>query len=156
MFHTPDRLLPADTNMLDDVYRVDLSDGQVALVSSVSPGSGSGASKPSISANGNRVTYDFGSRVFLKDMLSGQTSIVSSSSAGAIGFYSQSGDISPNGDWVSFSSEATNLDAGDTDTTHDVYVKSVATGELRLVSQTDGGVKGNDTSLFRTRSMMEP
>jgi hypothetical protein len=44
---------------------------------------------------------------------------------------------------VAFESEATNLDPTDTDSSPDVYVKDLATGNLTLGSTSDTGVKGN-------------
>ncbi|MGH9002586.1 MAG: TolB family protein, partial [Acidimicrobiia bacterium] len=50
--------------------------------------------------------------------------------------------MSPNGQWVAFESKATNLVAGDTNSSADVFVWSAATG-LALASQNDSGAQGN-------------
>lgn len=50
---------------------------------------------------------------------------------------------SADGTKVAFLSSATNLDPGDTDTTADIYVKNLTTGDITLASTSDTGVKGN-------------
>ncbi|MGH2669686.1 MAG: hypothetical protein ACRDH5_11340, partial [bacterium] len=50
--------------------------------------------------------------------------------------------ISPNGQWVAFESKATNLVAGDSNSSADVFVWSAASG-LVLASQNDSGAQGN-------------
>lgn len=54
--------------------------------------------------------------------------------------------ISPDGTTVAFGSEATNLDPADLDEFTDVYVNDFTTGDLRLASTSDTGVKGDGTS----------
>jgi Tol biopolymer transport system component len=56
--------------------------------------------------------------------------------------------ISSNGNFVAFSTVATNLDSRDTDLDRDVYVKDLTTGEVVLASTSAGGVKGNGASDF--------
>jgi hypothetical protein len=54
--------------------------------------------------------------------------------------------VSASGTRVTFWSEATNLDPGDTDSLTDVYVKDLTTGDIVLASTSDTGVKGNSES----------
>jgi Tol biopolymer transport system component len=54
--------------------------------------------------------------------------------------------LSADGTKVAFRSQATNLDPADTDSTSDIYVKNLTTGDITLVSTSDTGVKGNGPS----------
>ena len=54
--------------------------------------------------------------------------------------------LSGDGTRVGFTSNATNLDAADTDNGQDVYVKDVLTDDLSLVSTSFSGVKGDGSS----------
>lgn len=58
-------------------------------------------------------------------------------------------EISREGRFVAFTSDATNLSPDDTDNIRDVLVRDMATGAITLVSRADGasGTKGNDTSV---------
>lgn len=49
---------------------------------------------------------------------------------------------------VVFTSNATNLSAADTDSTPDVYVRTLATGAFQLVSTNAAGVKANGGSVY--------
>jgi len=52
--------------------------------------------------------------------------------------------ISPNGQWVAFESKATNLVAGDGNSSSDVFVwNAAAPGSLIMASQSDSGAQGN-------------
>jgi Tol biopolymer transport system component len=115
--------------------------------------------EPSISDDGryvvfasratNLVSTDLSSDldVFLHDVLTGQTSIVSISTSGANG-HDDSFDASISGDgrFVVFESLATNLVAGDTNGTSDVFVRDRATQETTRVSVDSSGIQANDWS----------
>lgn len=78
----------------------------------------------------------------------GDLVLVSESADGEPGNGSSSYGVSTSGDgrYIAFASVATNLDPLDTDNVVDVFVKDLSTGQLSLVSQTAGGVKGNAIS----------
>jgi Tol biopolymer transport system component len=116
---------------------------------------------PSISADGRFVTFDSGSRnlvegdmnhapdAFVRDRKRDKTSRVSVSSAGAEGNgSSRSAAISADGRFVAFRSFASNLVAGDTNATADVFVRNRETGKTRRVSVSSAGTEANDGSFF--------
>ncbi len=74
----------------------------------------------------------------------GEIILVSTSDSGEKGNGSSENPALPAaGDKVAFRSAATNLDPEDTDSQYDEYVKELSTGELTLISTSDGGVKSN-------------
>ena len=77
----------------------------------------------------------------------GELTLASTSDAGVKGNgESIEVSVSADGTKVAFVSSATNLDPADTDSSKDVYVKDLTTGDLALASTSDAGVKGNDES----------
>ncbi len=93
---------------------------------------------------------DIISDVYVKDLASGELTLVSTSDSGVKGNGSSfAPSLSADGSTVAFNSEATNLDPADTDDITDIYVKDLTTGEVMLVSTSDTGVKGNGVS-FRS------
>jgi hypothetical protein len=85
--------------------------------------------------------------VFVHDRLTGVTTRVSEDASG-IGGDGDSTDaaISPDGRYVAFESEATNLVPGDTNGKKDVFVKDTQTGAIVRVSVDSAGVQGNGDS----------
>jgi hypothetical protein len=83
--------------------------------------------------------------VFLKDIGSDTFSLVSKSADGTpANAEVDRGRISADGAFVSFDSNATNLDPADTDSTQDVEVVNLATGDLTLASRNKDGTKAAD------------
>ena len=77
----------------------------------------------------------------------GSTKRLSVNSAGAPGNSSSPGPaVSTDGRYVTFSSDASNLVAGDTNSTTDVFVHDTATGTTRRVSVDSAGTQANDSS----------
>jgi hypothetical protein len=161
-FHTLATNLDArDTDGFEDVYVKDLLTGDLTLATAGTSGNKGNffSLYPSISQDGSRVTFytlsnnwdprdtDFAYDVYVKDVLTGEMILASTSDAGVKSntncFDPQ---ISGDGTVVVFDSNATNLDAGDTDSLSDVYWKDLETGEMRLVSAAASGVKGNSYS----------
>jgi hypothetical protein len=90
---------------------------------------------------------DFAYDVYVKDLVTGEMILASTDDGGAkANTNSFDPEISASGTIVVFDSNASNLDDGDPDDLSDIYWKDIETGELRLVSTTDGGLKGNSYS----------
>ena len=157
-----DNLVAGDTNGTSDVFRKDLATGEVVLASSSSVGAqGNGFSSGcDISADGRYVLFasDAGNLVpggsfmsgdlFRKDLATGETMLVSSSSAGASGngFGLGSARLSADGRYAVFSDSSSNLAAGDTNGSYDIFRKDLATGETVVVSAAGNGTLGNGNS----------
>jgi len=89
-------------------------------------------------------TTDFFQQIFLKDALTGAIKMISATPGGVPGDLSSGlPSISADGNYVVFSSQATNLVAGDTDTVDDVYRYNQATGALELVDVAADGTKSD-------------
>jgi hypothetical protein len=154
-------LVSGDTNGATDVFVHDRQTGQTTRVSVSSSGvQGNGSSvTPDISADGRYVVFQSLASnlvagdtnglgdVFVHDRLTGQTSRVSVSSGGAQGNNSSNTpSISADGRFVTFSSSASNLVAGDTNANTDVFVRDLQTGQTSRVSVASGGGQANDRS----------
>jgi beta propeller repeat protein len=147
---TASNLITGDTNNITDIFRKDTQTGEVVRASTTSAGAQSnGASDWSdISADGNLVVFlssasnlvtgDTNGKadVFLKDLTTGQTTRISTDSAGAqANNASDRMDISADGRYVAFRSLASNLVSGDTRGKWDVFVKDTQTGLTVCLSQ---------------------
>ncbi len=152
-------LVPSDFNRAQDVFRYDRQSGQIDLVSvSLKGGSAAGGSyTPSISGDGSKVAFtslggstlvplDLGTsmaEVYVRDMNAGVTTLVSAPASGSVpDGASGEPSISDNGQFVAFSSQATNLVAGLVtveSAPYEVYRRDLNAGKTALVSaQTDG------------------
>jgi uncharacterized repeat protein (TIGR01451 family) len=154
-------LLDLDDDL--DVYVKNLVTGDIVLASTTDLGQFKGNAdsfSPAISADGTRVAFvsaasnldpadgDNSYDIYVKNLLTGDVALASRSDSGTKGNKpSTSPALSSNGTVVAFDSTSTNLDPGDADQTHDVYVKDLSDGDLTLVSRSDSGTKGNGTSL---------
>jgi Tol biopolymer transport system component len=87
-------------------------------------------------------------QVFLRDLLTGTTELVSVAIGGGPGnnWSSNRPSISVDGRYVAFESSATNLVPVGTHGSDQVYVRDRQTGTTELVSQSDGGTVGNGVS----------
>ena len=114
---------------------------------------------PAVSSTGRYVTFASDSwtlvagdtnntaDVFLRDRLSGTTTRVSRSASGAqSNGLSDSSDVSADGRYVAFRSDATNLVAGDTNANGDIFVRDRTAGTTTRVSVGSAGVQGNSGS----------
>jgi len=144
-------LVPGDTNNVADVFVRDLVAGTTLLVSvSTNGGSANGASRSSVmtpdgryvafvSEASNLVPNDTNGipDVFVRDLQTGTTTLVSvgaTFSSGSLGEGgSESPEITPNGRYVAFYSLATNLVPGVT-TGGDIYVRDLVGGTTTWVS----------------------
>jgi Tol biopolymer transport system component len=154
-------LVAGDTNGFFDVFVHDRQTGITTMVSVDSSGSqGNGLSAfPAISADGRFVAFhsiasnlvpadtNADLDVFVHDRQTGITTRVSVDSSGAQG-NNTSGlpIISADGRFVAFQSFASNLVAGDTNLTGDVFVHDRETGVTTRVSVDSSGAQGNEES----------
>ena len=155
-------LVAGDTNSSSDVFVHDRQTGATTRVSVDSSGvEGNGNSfSPDISDDGRLVAfYSFATNlvtgdtnnapdVFVHDLVSGVTERASVDSAGVEGNgRSLLPAISRDGHFVAFYSLATNLVAGDTNGSDDVFVHDRQSGATVRVSVDSGGTQGNGSSL---------
>src|SRR6266540_1223635 len=141
-------LTPGDTNGASDIFVRDLTAGATALVSVNADGSGPGNGRsynPRLSADGryvvfeslasNLVTNDLNGTndVFLRDLVSGVTTLVSANGEGTASAdgRSHSPSISANGLIVAFVSSATNIVAGVTNRAGEIYVRDAVAGATK-------------------------
>lgn len=155
-------LVGSDTNSSGQIYIKDTSTGITTLVSTNSAGGvANGRSyQPSIAANGRYVAFgsfatnllsrfDSGTNIFLKDIVTGTTTLVSADSTGrAEGAESYSSSVSADGRFVVLGSDATLRGTNDTNDAQDIYVKDTVTGAATLISTNSTGRQGNGNSLF--------
>jgi uncharacterized repeat protein (TIGR01451 family) len=141
---------------------VSAAPGDLVLVSTTAAGvkGDSDSMQPSLSANGTMVAFDSfatnldagdtvdDSDVYVKELSTGALTLASAGVDGTKGDNSSANaSLAGNGSGVAFDSSATNLDAADTDTLVDVYVKDLASGVLALASISTGGDKGDGSSI---------
>lgn len=150
-----------DTNGAGDVFRTDLTTGTTVRVSVDSAGvQGNGVSASStISADGRFISYvSYATNlvagdtngvgdVFLFDTATGVTTRVSVDSGGAEGNgNSFDPSISADGRYIAYSSDASNLVAGDTNGAGDIFLFDTTTSTTTLISVDSGGTHGNRDS----------
>jgi len=158
---TASYVVTGDTNGVGDVFVRDRQTGATERVSVNSSGAqGAQVSyAPSISADGRYVA--FASRaanlvpgdsnksddVFVHDRQTGRTERVSVNTAGVQGNASSFAPyISTDGRYVSFTSNATNLVAGDSNAVADIYVHDRQTGTTERVSVGGGSAQADGAS----------
>jgi Tol biopolymer transport system component len=155
-------LVPGDTNGTWDVFVHDRQLGTTERVSVATGGAeGNGDSLvPSISADGRFVAFESQASnlvagdtngapdIFVRDRQSGTTERVSVATGGAEGSDgSYNPSISPDGRFVAFESDASNLVPGDTNNLPDVFVRDRQSGTTERVSVTTSGAEVNGPSL---------
>jgi Tol biopolymer transport system component len=148
-----------DTNACSDIFVRDRIAGTTVRASVDSAGieTNAGCSLPSISANGSLVAFassgdnlvpgdtNFRDDVFLRDIAAGTTERVSLTNGGAqANSGSDEAILSPDGRFVSFDSDASNLVPGDGNVSEDVFVRDRLLGTTERVSVSTAGVEGND------------
>ncbi len=142
-------LVPGDANGTEDIFVRDLVSGETTRVSlGVAGAQGDGWSHdPAISADGRYVAFEswatnlvpgdtnIAGDIFVRDLVSGETTRVSVGAAGAQGdWWSHDPAISADGRYVAFESQATNLVPGDTNGGADIFVRDLVSGETTRVS----------------------
>jgi uncharacterized repeat protein (TIGR01451 family) len=144
---------PLDSNGTStDIYLRDLAAGTTTLLSVNAAGLQAGArgssSKPALSADGSTMAFESTAldlvdhpvtpahNVYVRDLMTGVTSLVSVNAAGTDGGNAGSQDpaISPDGTMVAFGSFASDLGPEDPDLDADVYLRDLEHGTTLLVS----------------------
>jgi FG-GAP-like repeat/WD40-like Beta Propeller Repeat len=155
-------LVAGDTNDTSNVFVHDRDTGATTRVNVASDGTeaNNAGVGPSISADGRYVAFfstasnlvagDTTGKfdVFMHDRDTGATTRVSVATGGA---QANSGSASPaisaDGRYVAFNSLASNLVAGDTNHSEDVFVRDRDTGTTTRVSVASGGIQANNFSV---------
>jgi Tol biopolymer transport system component len=155
-------LVPPDTNVAIDVFVRDLAAGTTQCASVDAGGApGDGRSWfPSLSGDGRLVAFESRATnlvpgdtngtddIFVRDLTAGKTARVSVASGGAqANFACFSPAISSDGRFVAFHSGATNLVAGDSNASTDVFLHDRLTGATERVSVQSGGAQSSGNSL---------
>lgn len=153
-------LVSGDTNNLTDVFVRDRQLGQTLVVSISSSGilGNSSSYQPSISANGLFVAFSSAASnivlndtngfddIFVRDLTTGQTKIVSISTEGnQANAYCFQPSISSDGSRVTFSSYASTLITNDQGT-YDIFVHDRTSGYTQAVTFSNVGEQGNQGS----------
>lgn len=160
------KLAPDDNNRSQDIFVRDTMLGYVELISSREPtlpspvtGSGfNGLSPWSVSADGRFVTFSSLAQnlvtndnnnthdVFVRDLLTGTTRLVSVSSNGvSANSASSEPSISGDGRYVAFTTYATDMVLA-TNRWQNVFVADLQTGTVTVASQNAAGTQGNGNS----------
>lgn len=162
---TASNLVAGDRNFRSDVFVLSAETGLVRA--SLAPGGAEASgrsSQPDLSADGRRLVFtssadnlvagDENERddVFVRDLSSGVTTLVSAARDGGYADGDSAAPaISPDGRYVSFSSEASDLVADDDNNLADVFLRDLATGRTELISVARGG-GGQDRALGSGRA----
>lgn len=154
-------LVPSDTNNFPDYFIKDTQTGTLTRVSTSSTGveANDGGWLGALSAGGRYVAFTSDSSnivvgdtngtndVFLKDTQTGTVIRVSTSSSGAeANAGSAYQDVSADGRYVVFQSDASNLVAGDTNNEVDIFVKDTQTGAISRISLNSAGGESDSYS----------
>ena len=138
-----------------DIYLRDMTQPAAELISLNSAGTGSGdgdSFQPAVSADGRYVVFQsFASnlagtgggwpQIYLRDRAAGSNILcsVESNHAGGGNGYSSGAALSAQGQVVAFQSDATDMVAGDTNDTRDVFIFDARSREVGLVSMNASG-----------------
>jgi Tol biopolymer transport system component len=156
-------LVPDDGNGSPDIFVRDLASGRTELISGRSNG---WSHQPSLSGDGRLVVFSSVANnlvpgdtnqvadVFVYDRARGTTSRVSVGAGGQQGDgHSEFPELSANGRFVAFHSDASNLVPGDTNGFTDVFVHDLATHTTRRVSVSSEGAQGRRVSRWPSISL---
>lgn len=157
-------LVGGDTNGVADLFRRDMLTGEIIRVSTSSSGveaTGGSTASGTLSSDGRYVVFTSSATnlisgdtnaladIFRKDIQTGETIRVSTSSTGiqTTGGASGISSMSNDGRYVVFSSSATNLVPGDTNAQSDVFVKDLQTNQTRRVNLSENGSQTDSGSI---------
>ncbi|MEK8032071.1 hypothetical protein AACH06_14690 [Ideonella sp. DXS29W] len=146
-------------NGVHDIWMKNLDTGDVTRVSATAGGAPGNQTSQSaiVTGDGRSVVFESNatnlksgdtngvSDIFLKDLVTGAVTRVSTGTDGhqGIGGASTGASVTNDGRYVAFESLATNLVTGDTNAASDVFVKDTLLGTLTIVSSSSSGTKGN-------------
>ena len=155
-------LVAGDTNALSDIFVRDRSAGtteRVSVDSSEMQATGGDSYDPMVSADGWHVAFYSAAvdlvagdtngtdDIFVRDRSAGTTERVSVDSGGAQATGTSGAPwISADGRYVAFDSDATDLVAGDTNASYDIFVHDRSTGATERVSVDSGGAQATGAS----------
>ena len=153
-------LVPNDTNEKADIFLRDRTAGTTTRISLTPTGEQTSASckEPAISGDGTHIAFScFGDLtgdpqdsfddVYLADLEKGTKSRISASITSAVvDGHSNSPSISNDGQFIAFTSQASNLVPGDTNDTGDVFVYDRLAGTTERISVSSDGKEGDDFS----------
>jgi Ca2+-binding RTX toxin-like protein len=154
-------LVPGDTNRTLNIFLKEIATGAISRItkSANRVQVNNSIYSPTMSADkrfvvfqsidSNLVPGDTNNRtdIFLKEIATGATSLISTSISGEQGdVYSEMPSISADGRFVVFTSWATNLVPGDTNGRTDVFLKDIATGAISRINTSAAGEQGNSGS----------
>jgi uncharacterized repeat protein (TIGR01451 family) len=163
VFHANSPLVPEDTNETTDVYLRDVQAGTTALVSvGFNGGAGDNSSFiQEISSDGNFVAFvssatnlipndvvDFEAGVYVRDLVTGTTELVSVGSDGtpaSIGFFGTP-SISADGRYVAFSTATSLVPEDIREFSLDIYLRDRLAGTTELISVNSDEVPGDGRS----------
>lgn len=156
-----------DTNNAPDIFVRDRKLGTTVRADLTSTGAqiSTGAGGYKMSANGRYVVFPSASStvvpgdtnsvsdLFLRDLKSNTTEMVSLTSTGGLpnsgtSFY----DISADGRYIVFTSDASNIVSGDTNAVQDIFVRDRKLGTTTLLSKSSSGALANNSSVRPTIS----
>jgi Tol biopolymer transport system component len=160
-------LVAGDTNGSSDIFMKNLVTGTVIRVSTNAAGTQAidgGSLTPVFSPDGTKIVFVSDANnlvpggtqgdldIFIKDLVTGVVTLVSTSSSGAQGSYvngSFNPVFSPDGTKVAFVSDATNFIVGDTNGFNDIFIKDLLTGVATRVSTTSSNAQatGGNSSI---------
>ncbi|MFA0832412.1 MAG: right-handed parallel beta-helix repeat-containing protein, partial [Methanobacterium formicicum] len=162
-----DNLVTGDTNGCSDIFRHDRSTGETIRVSVASDGTQAnmGSWEPSISADGRFVVFESNANnlinndyndnrdIFIHDILTGQTSIVSVDSNGYLANGgSGRASISADGTYVAFESSASNLVVNDNNNQMDIFIRNRVSGQTTRASVNTNEQEADGSSTFASIS----
>jgi Tol biopolymer transport system component len=161
-------LVSEDTNEAGDIFVHDIQTGTTTRVSVASDGTqaNNGSRQcTSISADGSYVAFmSYASNlvsgdtneagdIFLHNMQTGETIRISVATDGTQGNgHSDAPDISADGRYIAFTSQASNLVPGDTNNGDDIFVHDIHSGETSRISVSSDGTQGNEVSRYSSIS----
>jgi Ca2+-binding RTX toxin-like protein len=148
-------LVAGDTNNFDDIFLKDLTTGAVTLLSTTANGTqtNGNSSNAQLSQDGHLMVFSsvatnlgsssiHASDIFLKDLNTGSVTRLSTAADGTqANGRSYDARFSADGRFVVFTSEASNLVAGDTNGVSDVFLKDLNTGAITRLSTAANGAQ---------------